>query len=343
MSGGSTPSTSTTTVNNPGQQELIQLGLPFLRQFAANPPNLPSGGTVAPFDPAQTAGQEGVLSATAPGGVASSLAGTGAGAQGFLTSGAALSPDSNPALQQTIDAATKPIQQNLTESTLPAIRSGATGSGQFGGSRQGIAEGLASGRASQAIGATSAGIANQGYQSGLDAMTKGLALLPQSLQAQLFPSLATSGVGDVRQQQTQALMGQSNLYEQYPQLLPLLLGQTFAGIGAGIPAQGSTTTGTSSQASPLMQGLGLGISGLGALGGGSGIAALLPFLSDKRLKKNVRKVGELRNGTPIFGFQYKHSKVKHVGFMADSVPEECVLDFCGFKVVNYMLVTELGA
>jgi hypothetical protein len=287
MGGDPTPATSTTTVNNPQQQQLYGMAMPFLQQFANAPPSLPSGGTVAGFDPSQTAGQEGVLAAAA--GPQTDLASQGAGTAGFL-SGDVLKPSSNPALQQTIDAATQPIQQQLTSSTLPAIRSGAQGAGQFGSSRQGIAEGIASRGASQAIGATSAGIANQGYQSGLDAMVKNLGLLPQTIQAQLAPSLATSGVGDVRQNMSQQLLSEKNLYEQYPQLLPLLMGQSLAGIGSGMSPQGSTTVGTSSQPNSLMQGLGLGISGLGALGqfgagvgsagagGASGLMALLPFL-----------------------------------------------------------------
>lgn len=334
MGSSSQPSTSTTTVQNPGQDKLINLGIPFLQQFAANPPNLPSAGTVAPFDPAQTAGQEDILGAAAPGGSQQTLANTAAGGANFLGSGAALDPSTNPALQDTINAATLPIQQNLTESTLPAVRSAATQTGQFGSSRQGIAEGLAAGRASQAEGATAAGIANQGYQSGLDAMIKNLALIPQTQQAQLAPGLATSGVGDVRQSMSQQLLGEKNLYEQYPQLLPLLLGQSFIGTGAAIPAQGSTTTGTSSGGNTGLQAAGLGIQGLGML---------LPFLgSDRRMKKDIRLVGHLRNGTPVFRFKYKSGTVDQLGFMADSVPPCCVVDVLGFSVVNYQRVLELA-
>jgi hypothetical protein len=352
MGGGSTPATSTTTVNNPGQQELYQTAMPFLRQFAANPPSLPSGGTVAGFDPSQVAGQEGVLSAAA--GPQTDLASEGAATSGFL-SGDVLHPGSNPALQETINAATLPIEQQLTSSTLPAIRSGAQGAGQFGSSRQGIAEGLASRGASQAIGATSAGIANQGYQSGLDAMVKNLGLLPQTIQAQLAPSLATSGVGDVRQQMAQQLLSEKNLYEQYPQLLPLLMGQSIAGIGSGMQPSGTTTVGTSSQPNSLMQGLGLGISGLGALGsfgagvgsagagGASGLMALLPFLgSDRRMKRDIVQIGQLKNGVPVFRFKYKTGTIEHVGFMADSVPACCVVDVLGYSVVNYQRVLELA-
>lgn len=334
MSGGSTPSTSTTTVNNPRQQELYGLAMPFLKQFAASPPKLPTGGTVAPFDPSQTMGQEQVLEAA--GGGMTDLAGSGRRMSEFL-SGDVLSPSTNPALAATIRGATLPIQQNFLESTLPALRGGAEATGGFGGSRRGIAEGLASGRASQAIGSTAAGIANQGYQSGLDAMLKNLALLPQTMQAQLMPGLATSGVGDVRQSLSQALIGERNLYEMYPQLLPLLMGQSLAGIGSGMQPAGSTTVGTSSQPNPWMQGAGLGLAGLGALGGGQGIAALLPFLSDRRLKRNIVRIGEVA-GVPLYRYRYKSGAGYHVGFMADEVPTHVVYDVMGFKVVDYAAI-----
>lgn len=335
MSGGSQPATTTTKIENPGQQEMYQIAMPFLRQFAANPPSLPSGGTVAGFDPAQVAGQEAILGAA--GGPQTGLAQSGANAAQFLSHDV-LSPSSNPALQATINAATLPIQQNLMESTLPALRGGAEAAGGFGGTRRQIAEGLASGRASQAIGATGAGIANQGYQAGLDAMVKNLGLLPGTMQSQLMPGLAQSGVGDVRQSMAQALLGERNLYEQYPQLLPLLMGQTIAGIGTGMQPTGSTTTATASGGNPLMQGLGLGISGLGALGslgGAGGIASLLPFLSDRRLKRNVSKVGQI-NGVNVYRYRYRRSDAWQLGFMADDVPARHVLTVLGFKVVNYL-------
>ena len=91
-----------------------------------------------------------------------------------------------------------------------------------------------------------------------------------------------------------------------------------------------------------MQGIGLGISGLAALGGGEGIAALAPLLaiSDRRFKHNIRQIGALRNGVPVFEFSYNGSEKRHVGFMADSVPVDAVYDFCGFKLVDYARVLE---
>jgi hypothetical protein len=343
------------------------MALPFLQQAAANPPQLPTGPTVAPFDPSQVAGQEKVLGAAA--GPQQDLATQGAQTSQFL-SGDVLKPESNPALASYMDAAVKPLYQNLTESTLPAIRSAAESAGPFGGSRQGIAEGLAAGRTAQAAGATTAQIANQGYQGGLDALVKNLGLLPNTIQAQLAPGISTSGVGDVRQQMVQALLNDTNLRETYPQLLPLLMGQTLAGIGASFQPTGSSTTGTASAANPLLQGAGLGIAGLGALGqaggaggaagalgslggglsalgagAGEGLTALLPFLamSDRRLKRNIKRIGELENGVPVYEFQFKHSDVVRVGCMADEVPEDCVYDIMGFKAVDYgKLLSSMG-
>jgi len=69
--------------------------------------------------------------------------------------------------------------------------------------------------------------------------------------------------------------------------------------------------------------------GLGGLLGGigsaaSGIAAILPFLSDPRAKKDAERIGYTDNGMPIHKFKYKEdpSGQTHVGFMADEVAKE---------------------
>ncbi len=55
----------------------------------------------------------------------------------------------NPYLQQQADAMTANMTRNLNENVMPGIRSEALASGQYGGSRQGIAEGLAASRLNQ--------------------------------------------------------------------------------------------------------------------------------------------------------------------------------------------------
>ena len=57
-------------------------------------------------------------------------------------------PD-NPYLNQQASAITNQLTRNLNEQVMPGIRSEALASGQYGGSRQGIAEGLAASRLNQ--------------------------------------------------------------------------------------------------------------------------------------------------------------------------------------------------
>lgn len=212
-----------------------------------------------------------------------------------------LYPGTNPALQGAIDAAVRPITQNLTESQLPAVRSGAYTTGNFGSSRQGIAEGLASGRASQAIGDTAAGVANQGYQAGLGALSSAygnilnastsaygtkqnalsdlysnnvnaklnaLGLTPQVQGSQLSGALTTSGVGDVQQAQAQRQRDEAVYRKLYAQMAPLQSAESLLALAGAVPGGSTTVTGATPGTSPVQ----------GILGGASLGAALLPGL-----------------------------------------------------------------
>jgi hypothetical protein len=286
MGGGSTPTTQTTTVQlSPEQRELYKLAMPNLKDFAANPPQAYPGSTVPGFDPLQTQGQGQVLGVTGEQGNVTQSAATG---NQFLTSGDVLRPDSNPALQGYIDAAVRPIYQNLEERALPAARSGAQQAGQFGGSRQALVEGAAIRDAGTAAGDTAAKIASTGYGQGLDAMTKGLGLSGTIAQGLTIPGTTTSAVGDVRRDLAREMAGESAGKWNYEQMLPLLVGQQLAQIAGGMPAAGSTTSASNPQTNPFTSALGgaaagasLGsalLPGFGALPGAA-LGGLLPFLS----------------------------------------------------------------
>lgn len=58
----------------------------------------------------------------------------------------------NPYLPQQAQSITNQVNQNLQQQQLPGINSGAIAAGGFGGSRQGIAQGLAIGQTNQALG-----------------------------------------------------------------------------------------------------------------------------------------------------------------------------------------------
>ena len=114
----------------------------------------------------------------------------------YLLNPAILSPQSNPALGQYMDAVTQRIMQGLTESALPAVASGAAATGNIGSSRQGIAEALATQRALQQVGLATSGLANQAYGQGLQAMLGAQQLAPMVAQLGTAPAemLAQSGV-----------------------------------------------------------------------------------------------------------------------------------------------------
>lgn len=269
----------TKTTLPPQQQALLDLTIGPAQSYVSNPPELPSFSTVADFDPLQVQGQEQLLGVVPN---MRNVALDAAGANRFMTSGAVLDPASNPGLQGTLDAAQRQIMQSLGESILPNIRGEAVTSGQFGSSRQGIAEGIAGRGALDAVGDATSRLLSQNYLTGLSAMNQATALSPQVLAGLAVPGAATSAVGDIRQAREQALLDERAYRDFYEQAAPFLAAQEVAAMASGIP--GGSTKSTSetpvSQPNPLMQGLGLGAMLLGG------------FLSDRRFKRRVRPLGD---------------------------------------------------
>lgn len=68
-------------------------------------------------------------------------------------------------------------------------------------------------------------------------------------------------------------------------------------------------------------------------------AAMLAYaLSDRRLKRDIEKLGDDPRGFGIYRFRYLWSDDVHIGVMADEVERilpHAVKDFSGFKAVNY--------
>jgi hypothetical protein len=172
---------------NPSQIAGIQS--PFLQDLYRQAQQYVQGPTTSPLE------QQGQQAAVDYAGQLNPQLQAAQGAQQFLTSPNILSPESNPYLAQTAKAATSPIMQALMEQILPNIRSGAVGAGGYGGSRQGIAEGIAGRGALQQIGDTTANIYSQAYGQGLNAMQGGLQAAPQTAALGLLPSQIMQQVG----------------------------------------------------------------------------------------------------------------------------------------------------
>lgn len=76
----------------------------------------------------------------------------------------------------------------------------------------------------------------------------------------------------------------------------------------------------------------------GILGGGGALLYGLSAFSDRRLKKNIKRIGETPGGTPLYEFEYIWSDVKHTGVMADEVPHAIAGQVMGYDVVDYARV-----
>lgn len=71
----------------------------------------------------------------------------------------------NPYIQKQADALQAQSNQNLSQNVMPAIGQGAQAAGQYGSSRQGIAQGVAAGNAQAGVASAQAGLYSNAYQS----------------------------------------------------------------------------------------------------------------------------------------------------------------------------------
>jgi hypothetical protein len=103
---------------------------------------------------------------------ASQLAGQTPAMPAAPTFGAVPDYTTDQYLQGAINAATQPMRDNFAEFQMPEIRSSAIANGQLGGSRQGIAEGIALSRLNRDIGQIGAGMSQALYGTNLNNRTQ---------------------------------------------------------------------------------------------------------------------------------------------------------------------------
>jgi|SRR6478736_236881 len=80
----------------------------------------------------------------------------------------------NPYAQANMDSATRQITDNFVQQVLPKLGSVAQQSGAWGGSRQGVVEGLAAGETAKAVGDTAASLAAKNYETSLNTFNNAL-------------------------------------------------------------------------------------------------------------------------------------------------------------------------
>lgn len=285
MGGQPEPQTQSTTYQlSPEQRQLMDLAMPGVTQFAASVPQRYQGTGIAGFDPAQVAGQTQALQSA---GVQTDLARGGAGASNYWTSPTALDVNNNPTIQGMLDRNARSVNTALTETALPAIRDSAERSGNFGSSRQGVAEGVATGKAASALADANAKTLSDAYNTNVESQLKALGLLPQTIGSQVSGALTTSAVGDTRQALDQAKLNEQIGNFNYDQLAPFLQSKEILSLLTGLPGGTNVSTASTPQKNPLTGALGGAATGasLGSMfmpgigtGVGAGLGALLSFL-----------------------------------------------------------------
>ena len=262
--------TTTTTELSPQQQQLLDPVIPIAEQFLANPPQLFPGSEVAGFTPLQQLGQGSALQAAQ--GPISQQANQASGVQNFLA-GDVLFPETNPALQQAIQGAIRPLLQGFEQTVLPGIRSEANQSGQFGGSREGVAQGIGIQALLNQIGDTSAQVQSDAFGQGLDALVRGQALAPQTAGLQLLPGQVIEGVGNQQQGLNQQFLSEAANRFLAEQTIPFNVAQDVAALAFGIPGGTATANNAVPTKSPFSSALGgaaLGAQFGGPIGAGIG-------------------------------------------------------------------------
>lgn len=165
-----------------------------------------------------------------------------------------------------------------------------------------------------------AGLENQGFQNMLGMIGQ----LGNIQNNKIFDAQQQMGIGgQIDQRAQQQLNDLINRWTQTDMSPWARLGGLMS-TGTGTAGNWGTTTSKQTQPPNIA----------GILGG---ILGALP--SDRRLKEDVRRVGTLDNGLPVYAYRYTGEAATRIGLMADEVelvhPQAVIETADGFKAVNY--------
>lgn len=251
--------------------------------YQGGPQQYYGGNTFAGFDPLQDQSQKMGIN-YAQSGLNGMLDPTMASYKNVV-SGGLMSPDSNPYMQQNINAMASSVKDNMALSGISGNEDAAQFSGQYGSARHGLADYLTRKNANEVIGRNTNEMLMGGYNSGLNAMMGGLSMAPQMGELGMAPSNLMNTIG--RERQGMAQSGITDNFNRYMfnQQSPWQNLQNYAGVlGGNFMGSGGSTTSPVTGGSPLGSALGGGLSGFAASGGnpwGAGIGALGGLLSNR--------------------------------------------------------------
>lgn len=241
--------------------------LKWLRERSGDREYYP-GQTYANFDPTQQQGFDMTL------GAADDIGGMNKGlmdSQNMFMGDDFMDPNANPYMSQYVDAALRPLDQRYSEQIMPGIRSNAraTGGADYGSTRQGVSEGIATRGYNDAVGDVTAGIYTDLYGKNIDAKQRAMSMSPMVASMMGTPAQMYQGVGGVYQGQDQlGINDMVNAYN-YNRDRPYDDRMSTLQLQQGM---GGTTTTTGPAPNPWTTGIGTGLTAYGMMnpGGSSG-------------------------------------------------------------------------
>ena len=111
----------------------------------------------------------------------------------------------NPFIDQTINAATRSLTNNFQRNVLPGIGDSASGAGQFGGSKQGVAQGIAAGDYMNTVGDVTNQLYGRGFNANVAAQQQAIGQAQQGQLGQGQLQTQAAGLG------LEGLLGQGNI------------------------------------------------------------------------------------------------------------------------------------
>ena len=219
------------------------------------------------------------------------------------------------------------VKQNALGSAIPAAMA------QFAGSGMGNST-LAMDTVGRAATEAVAPYEYGAHENTLGRMMSAAGMAPGMEEAAYLPGRMLQGVGAMRDQMSQqeldALM--AAYYED--QNMDANAIQNYSNLLMGYGGQGGTQVGeTTTDSGPM-----------GMIGGGLQSLAFANMLfpgmfSDRRLKRDIEKIGETPGGTNLYSFRYIWGDDEQIGVMADEVPHAVSGHVGGFAVVDYSRVS----
>jgi hypothetical protein len=318
--------------------------------------------------PDSQAGTAAAMTGAGAGGVAGALSGL-AGYNPAATNNTGSNIDAAKAYAAGMDipGAVRAAMQSGVETardiTMPGIEMNAANTGNTNSTRTGVAQGIVGRGLAEQAGNLAATLSNSAYAKGLDTATSvasdnnaktlgalstrgsigntatatGLDAGNSSVQNQgaLTSEAAAGGAGLTAAQQ--AIL--DNQYQQYQSKVssgfdPIKQYMSIVGTNNW----GGTTDGTATETKkPSAWDT---ISGLMSAGGSlaTGAAGMGLKFSDRRVKEDIKRVGTLDNGLPVYTYRYVGSSIVQMGLMAQDVElvnPGAVGEIHGIKAVDY--------